>query len=97
MHYTQGSGRQERQPYNRILVVKLADLGDLLSITPALQALRAAHPQAKIDLLAQPSSAGILDGAAYIDDIIKFDGFAMESPLTALHPLRLAKILRFLL
>ena len=43
--------------YERILAVKLADLGDLLTVTPALQALRAAHPGARIDLLAPPSSA----------------------------------------
>jgi ADP-heptose:LPS heptosyltransferase len=30
-------------PPRRILAVKLADLGDLLTITPALQALRAAQ------------------------------------------------------
>jgi heptosyltransferase-2 len=74
----------------------MADLGDLLTITPALQALRAAHPQAKIDLLAPPSSASILEGAPYIDDIIKFDETSFTDPVKALNPMRAARIARFL-
>ena len=36
----------------RILLVQLADIGDLVLATPAMAALRQAHPQAKIDLFA---------------------------------------------
>lgn len=96
MNIMQGMGHQHTASYKRILAVKLADLGDLLSITPALQALRAAHPAAKIDLLAQSSSARILEGAPYVDNIIKFDGFAFTHPAAVLQPMRLLKILRFL-
>ena len=35
-----------------ILLVQLADIGDLVLTTPAIAALREAHPQAQIDLLA---------------------------------------------
>ena len=59
-------------------MVKLADLGDLLTITPALQALRAARPEARIDLLVPPSSAGLLRGAVYVDRIITFDKFPFD-------------------
>jgi len=97
MNAVQGLGRGQDRPYRRILAVKLADLGDLLSITPALQALRAAHPQARIDLLAQPSSAQILDGAPYIDNLIPFDGFAFINSRSPLHPARLANIARTLM
>jgi ADP-heptose:LPS heptosyltransferase len=97
MQLTQVSGQGSTAPYRRILAVKLADLGDLLTITPALQALRAAHPRARIDLLAPPSSAGILQGAPYLDNIIKFDGFSFTNPIAALHPMRVAKIARLLL
>ncbi|HCG30752.1 MAG TPA: heptosyltransferase, partial [Chloroflexi bacterium] len=41
----------------RILVVKLADLGDLLICEPALRSLRAAYPDASIDVVVPPSSA----------------------------------------
>jgi heptosyltransferase-2 len=65
--------------YKRILAVKLADLGDLLTTTPALQALRAAHPSARIDLLVPPRSADLLKDAGYIDRIVTFDKFAFDS------------------
>lgn len=65
--------------YKRILAVKLADLGDLLTTTPALQALRAAHPSAHIDLLVPPRSANLLKNAPFIDRIVTFDKFAFDS------------------
>ena len=36
----------------RILLVQLADIGDLVLATPAMASLREALPKAKIDLLA---------------------------------------------
>lgn len=38
----------------RILVIKLADVGDVLTATPALRALRETYPRARIDLLTTP-------------------------------------------
>ena len=40
-----------------MLVVKLASLGDLLTITPALRALRTSFPSAHIGVLTTPASA----------------------------------------
>lgn len=40
-----------------ILVVKLADIGDVLTATPALAALRQRYPRARIDLLTTPHAA----------------------------------------
>jgi len=34
-------------PNPKILVIKLADLGDVLTATPALRALRSAYPDAR--------------------------------------------------
>lgn len=42
----------------RILVVKLADIGDVLTATPALRALRQTFPAARLDLLTTPAAAG---------------------------------------
>jgi len=64
--------------YKRILAVKLADLGDLLTVTPALQALRAAYPVSRIDLLVPPSSAALLSNNPYIDNILTFDKFPFD-------------------
>jgi len=82
--------------FRRILAVKLADLGDLLTITPALQALRAAHPSARIDLLTPPSSARLLQDAAYLDRVLTFDKFAFDSIRGILNVKGVVNTLRFL-
>ena len=56
----------------RILVVKLADLGDLLTATPALRALRLRYPRAKITALVTPHTACLLDGNDAVDRVIPF-------------------------
>lgn len=67
-------------PDARILVVKLATIGDLLLATPALRALRETYPQARIDLLVTPSSAGLLDGWEVIDRVIVLDKYLFDYP-----------------
>jgi heptosyltransferase-2 len=42
---------------DRILIVKLADIGDVLTATPALCALRQTFPAARLDLLTTPPAA----------------------------------------
>ncbi len=42
---------------DRILIVKLADIGDVLTATPALRALRQTFPAARLDLLTTPAAA----------------------------------------
>ncbi len=79
-----------------ILVVKLAGIGDLLLATPALRALRESYPQARIDLLVTPDSAGLLDGWEVINNIIVLDKYLFDSPQQmVVHPavmLRLATL-----
>src|SRR5690242_19891521 len=68
----------------RILVVKLATLGDLLTITPALRALRSSLPGAHIGVLATPAHASALRGLDSFDEVIAFDKYAFDQPLDAL-------------
>jgi ADP-heptose:LPS heptosyltransferase len=68
------------EPEARILVVKLATIGDLLLATPALRALRATYPQARIDLLVTPTAADLLAGWEVIDEIIVLDKYLFDSP-----------------
>src|SRR5213080_5387914 len=63
-----------------ILVVKLAGIGDLLLATPALRALRETYPQAQIDLLVTPASAGLLNGWEVIDRVIVLDKYLFDYP-----------------
>ncbi len=53
----------------RILVVKLADIGDVLTATPALRALRETFAAARIDLLTTPAAAGVAP-AAWVDRVL---------------------------
>jgi heptosyltransferase-2 len=74
----------------RVLVVKLASLGDLLTITPALRALRRSFPQAYIGVLATPTTAPLLNGLDSVDEVIPFDKAAFDRPLDALRQARAA-------
>src|SRR5215472_9143696 len=65
-------------PNAHILVVKLAGIGDLLLATPALRALRETYPQAHIDLLVTPDSAGLLDGWDVINRVIVLDKYLYD-------------------
>lgn len=81
----------------RILVVKPADLGDLLFVTPALRALRRSFPQARIELLAPPSSAPLLQGCPYLDEILVFDKYIFDNPVAFLHPANWRQLLQLAL
>lgn len=75
---------------DRILVVKLADLGDVLTATPAMRALRLSHPSAHIAALVTPKSAPILDGTDLVDEVIPFEKAAFDRPFGAGGSLPLA-------
>jgi ADP-heptose:LPS heptosyltransferase len=77
----------------RILVVKLASLGDLLTATPALRALRTSFPRAHLAVLTTPSSAPALRGLDSLDEVILFDKFAFDRPQDAVR--ELPRALRF--
>jgi heptosyltransferase-2 len=67
-------------PNAHILIVKLATIGDLLLATPALRALRETYPQARIDLLVTPASAGLLDDWDIVDRVIVLDKYLFDYP-----------------
>jgi lipopolysaccharide heptosyltransferase II len=71
----------------RILVVKLADLGDLLTATPALRALRVRFPTAQIDALVTPSSAPLLNGLDSVHERLLFEKSDFDRPRDALSAL----------
>ncbi|RME81337.1 MAG: glycosyl transferase, partial [Caldilineae bacterium] len=69
----------------RILAIKLADLGDVLNITPALRALRHTYPQARLDVLLNPHTAGLLRGSPLADEVVLFPKTSFEG-LDVFHP-----------
>ncbi|HLI88131.1 MAG TPA: glycosyltransferase family 9 protein [Ktedonobacteraceae bacterium] len=81
-------------PDAHILVIKMAGIGDLLLATPALRGLRESYPQARIDLLVTPDSAGLLNDWPVIDNIIVLDKYLFDYPQQMItHPRRLLRLL----
>ena len=56
---------------NRILVTQTGGwVGDMVLLTPALRALKIAHPQSHVTLLIRPLVAGLMANHPYIDEVI---------------------------
>jgi heptosyltransferase-2 len=58
---------------DRILVIRYRFIGDTILTVPFLRNLRAAYPDATIDVLVGPQSGKVLEGCPYINDLIEFD------------------------
>jgi ADP-heptose:LPS heptosyltransferase len=74
----------------RILVVKLATLGDVLTMTPTLRAIRTSFPAAHVGVLTTPGGATALRGLDSYDQVITFDKFAFDRPIDAWRSLPMA-------
>ncbi len=57
----------------KILIIQLRQIGDVLLTTPAARALREAFPAARLDFLTQPPSDQLLGGNPYIDNVLVYD------------------------
>lgn len=57
---------------DRVLVIRLGALGDVVRTLPAVSALRAALPRARISWLVEPASAGVLAGQPWLDEVLVF-------------------------
>ncbi len=92
--------RQPARPWRRLLVVRPDHLGDLLFLTPALRALRAAFPRAEIVALVGPWGAEVLQHNPWVDRVLAFpfpwfDRRPRRSAFDAAHRLwRLVRRLR---
>lgn len=58
---------------NKILVIRVDGIGDLLNSTPAISLLRENYPSAEITALARPLNASVLIGNPDVDRILVFD------------------------
>ena len=58
---------------NKILVIRVDGIGDLLNTTPAIALLRENYPSAEITVLARPLNAPVLIGNPDVDRILIFD------------------------
>ncbi len=56
----------------KILILKPSSLGDIIHAIPTVHHIRRAHPRAQISWLINDTFAPILNGLAFVDDIIEF-------------------------
>jgi heptosyltransferase-1 len=75
----------------RFLVVRLTALGDILHTVPAVAALRAAHPMAKIDWVVERKWAPVLEGSPAINEVISFDRRSAWGAIECVQRLRESK------
>lgn len=66
-------GRFQTSKSQRILVVKLDHLGDVILATPALRWLHESFPGAQIDILLAPDSLVAMDGSPSVGRILFYD------------------------
>lgn len=68
---------------NKILVIRVDGIGDLLNSTPAIALLRENYPSAEITVLARPLNAAVLIGNPDVDRILMFDRDGEHSGILA--------------
>ena len=75
----------------RILVIRLDLIGDLVLSMTIVRALKHTYPDAKIDLLALPSSAQVITGDPDLNKIITYDPNVWRRPRALIQPLNWGK------
>lgn len=59
--------------FQRILVIKISSLGDIILVLPALKELKERFPAGKISLLTLKKYSPLLYGCPYLDEVISID------------------------
>jgi heptosyltransferase-2 len=80
----------------RLLVIRIGDLGDVLLATPALAALREAHPKARIDVLTSSIGAAILAGTDLVNSLVPVERHLLDRQVSALSPQVWLQVVRLL-
>jgi heptosyltransferase-1 len=80
-----GSVRRDKmalahRTFERILLIKLSAIGDVIHTIPLLHALRRRYPTARIDWLSKPTPASFLRGLPGLDSVLVYGENQTEAP-----------------
>ncbi len=67
---------------NRIIIVRMDRIGDVVLSTAAIKAVRDAYPKSYIAVLVRPYAREVVDGNPYIDEVMTYDKSGKEKSLT---------------
>ena len=73
---------------DKILIVRLSSLGDILHSLPGVAALREAFPSAQMDWVVQRKWSPLLEGSAAVNCVIPFDPSPMGRVVACIRQLR---------
>src|SRR3989338_5059384 len=59
--------------YNRVLIIRIDRIGDVVLSTPVIEAARRANPGARIAFMTRPFTKDIVAGNPYLDEVILYD------------------------
>jgi len=78
---------------DRILIIRLGALGDVVRTLPAAAALRSLYPGAHLSWLVEPGAAGVVDAASVVDETLVFPRGELVESLRAADGLSFARTL----
>jgi heptosyltransferase-3 len=86
--WVQPPARSQLESPQHILLIRPDHLGDVLFATPAIRALRAATPDARLSCMVGPWSVGVLANNPHVDEILTcpFPGFTRRPKKHLLEP-----------
>jgi ADP-heptose:LPS heptosyltransferase len=75
----------------RVLFIRYERIGDMIMATSLIRAIASALPNRKVDVLATPATAAVLEGNPYVDEILMLDRRSFSSYMDIMKRLRAAR------
>lgn len=76
---------------DRILIIRLGALGDVVRTLPAVKALRSCYPGSHLTWMVEPAAAGVVDAAGFVDETMIFPREDLDEFLRAADGLSFAR------
>jgi lipopolysaccharide heptosyltransferase II len=80
---------------NRILVISLYKIGDVLFTTPAIRALKKRFPEAKLTVWVKSRGRAVLENNPHVDEILVFDNISVARGFEDINHLDIKSRLKF--